>query len=110
MTDLDCSSPSAIALNGNNLYVLCGGYDAEWNPLPGSVIKFNATNATKVGAFVTDDTTLPNAYSISATKKYVWVGCSDYKTNGDVYVFKASDGKLYDKFDSQGINPLKVAE
>ena len=62
--DLECTSPTAIALSGNTLYVMCGGYAAG--------------------------------------------GCSDYKTNGDMYVF-TKDGKLYDKFDSQGINPIKVA-
>ena len=61
-----------------------------------------------LGKFVSDNTELPNAYSISATSDgYVYVGCSDYMTTGDVYVFTA-DGKLHDKFDSQGLNPLKA--
>jgi hypothetical protein len=65
------------------------------------------TNKT-LGTFVTDGTTLPNAYSISATADgYVYVGCSDYVNTGDVYVF-TPEGKLHDKFDSQGMNPLKV--
>ena len=61
-----------------------------------------------LGAFVTDGTLLPNAYSISVARDgYVYVGCSDYVNTGDVYVF-TSDGKLHDKFDSQGLNPLKA--
>ena len=110
VTDLKYSSPSSIAVQGNNLYVLCGGYDEMWNPLPGTVYKYDCSKGQDLGNFVKDDTVMPNAYSISATKKHVWVGCSDYKNNGDVFVFGASDGKKVDKFDCKGINPLKVIE
>ena len=110
VTDLKYNSPSSIAVQGNNLYVLCGGYDEQWNPLPGTVYKYDCSKGQDLGNFVKDDTVMPNAYSISATKKHVWVGCSDYKNNGDVFVFGASDGKKVDKFDCKGINPLKVIE
>ena len=108
VNDLEYSSPTAIALEGETLYVMCGGYDSSWNPLPGTVYKHDAKLNSSLGAFVTDGTTLPQAYSLSAAGGYVWVGCSDYKTNGDVFVF-SPDGRLYDKFDSQGINPIAVA-
>lgn len=108
VSDLDCSSPSSMALCGNSLYVLCGGYDELWNPLPGLVLKYDAKNPVAGSEFVKDGTKLPMAYSVAAAADYVFVGCSDYKTNGDVYVFGA-DGKLYDKFDSNGINPETVA-
>ena len=109
VSDLDYSSVSAIAKDKNDvLYILCGGYDENWNPLPGTVYKHDMKNNKALGAFVTDDTTMPNAYSISATSDgYVYVGCSDYKNTGDVYVF-TSEGKHHDKFDSQGLNPLKA--
>lgn len=43
------------------------------------------------GLCVADGTVMPNAYSISATfDGYVYVGCSDYKNTGDVYVFKSN--------------------
>lgn len=105
VSTVDCSSPSAIALCDETLYALCGGYDAEWKPLPGSVNVFDAKTGTKKTTF---SQTVENAYSISATTGYVWVGASDYKTNGDMYVF-TSDGTLYDKFDTQGLNPQAVA-
>ena len=38
---------------------------------------------------------------------YVYVGCSNYKNNGDMYVFTPA-GKLHDRFDSAGLNPLKA--
>ena len=109
ISDLDYSSVSAIAKGQNDvLYILCGGYDENWNPLPGTVYRHDMSRNLPLGTFVTDDTTLPKAYSISAAYDgYIYVGCSDYVTTGDVYVF-TSDGKFYDKFDSQGLNPLRA--
>ena len=110
VTDLGYSSPSGIAACDSYLYVLCGGYDENWNPLPGTVYKYDVAAGKDLGNFVTDGTQMPNAYSISYSKGHVWVGCSDYKTNGDVYLFDVYTGKQIDKFDSQGINPIKVIE
>ena len=109
VTDLSYSSPSAIALTDDTLYVMCGGYDENWNPLPGTVYKHNAKTNSAEGAFVTDGTALPQAYSLAATSEYVWVGCSDYKNNGTMYVF-TPDGKLFDTIsDTAGLNPITVS-
>ncbi|MCF0177840.1 MAG: hypothetical protein HUJ90_04365, partial [Bacteroidales bacterium] len=35
---------------------------------------------------------------------YIFVGESDYVSTGTMYVF-TKDGKLYDKFDTGGLNP-----
>ena len=109
VTDLDYASVSAIAKGpGDVLYILCGGYDENWNPLPGTVYKHDMKTNKPLGAFVTDGTVMQNAYSISVARDgYVYVGCSDYVNTGDAYVF-TPDGKLHDKFDSQGLNPLKA--
>ena len=109
VSDLEYSSVSAIAKDANDvLYILCGGYDEFWNPLPGTVYKHDMATDKALGTFVTDSTTLPNAYSISVGRDgYVYVGCSDYKNTGDIYVFD-SNGKLHDSFDSEGMNPQKV--
>ena len=109
VTDIDYSSVSAIAKGKDDiLYILCGGYDENWNPLPGTVYRHDMKTNKALGAFVTDSTTMPNAYSISATTDgYVYIGCSDYKNTGDVYVF-TPEGKFHDKFDSQSLNPLKA--
>ena len=105
VTDLPYENVSSAAVGADEkLYVLCGGYDEQWNPLPGKVFVHGATPT----AFVTDQTTFPNAYSISATSDgYVFVGCSDYTTTGDVYMM-TSEGTLHAKFDSQGLNPIAV--
>jgi hypothetical protein len=109
VSDLEYSSVSAIAKGANNiLYILCGGYDENFNPLPGTVYKHDMASNTALGAFVTDSTTLPNAYSISAGRDgYIYVGCSDYLNTGDIYVF-TPEGKLHDSFDSCGMNPTKA--
>lgn len=108
VTDLNYSNPSSIALYGDDLFILCGGYDEMWNPLPGKVYKHNARTNTEAGAFTAE--VVPAAYSLSATSGYVWVGASDYVNTGDVYVFDRATGALYDKFDSAGLNPICVAE
>ena len=109
VSDLEYSSVSAIAKGpGDLLYVLCGGYDEYWNPLPGTVYMHDMKTNRPLGTFVTDGTAMPKAYSISATPDgYIYVGCSDYTNTGDIFVF-TSDGKLHDRFDSQGLNPLKA--
>ena len=114
VTDTPYSGVSSIALGDDSkLYVLCGGYDAAWNPLPGTVYVHNAkantpSSASELVPFVKDETTFPNAYSLSAAADgYVYVGCSDYVSTGDVYAM-TSEGTLHAKFDSKGLNPIAV--
>jgi hypothetical protein len=96
-------SSAALGADGK-LYILCGGYDEQWNPLPGRVFVHGESSLP----FVNDDTTFPNAYSISATADgYICIGCSDYTNTGDVYIMNP-DGTLKTKFDSQGLNPIAV--
>lgn len=119
VSDMPYADVSSIALGPDDrLYVLCAGYDAEWKPLPGTVYVHDASSDRPYGSsgsgdlepagFVTDGTVFPQAYSVSATSDgYVYVGCSDYRNTGDVYVMTPS-GTLHDRFDSRGINPIAV--
>ena len=108
VSDLYYASVSAIAASGDILYILCGGYDADWKPLPGTIYRHDMKNNQSLGTFMADGTVLADAYSISVARDgYVYVGCSDYVTNGDVYVF-TPEGKFHDRFDSQGLNPLEA--
>ena len=94
---------------GNKLYLLTGGYDENYSPLPGKVLSINTSDYKEV-EFVTDGTEIPNAYSLSVTSDgYLFVGSSDYQNNGDLFVF-GQDGKLFDKFDSMGLNPIRVVK
>ena len=106
--DLDYTSVSAIAKGPDDvLYILCAGYDADWNPLPGTIYRHDMVRNLPLGTFATG-TAFSNAYSISvASDGYIYVGCSDYVTTGDVYVLTPA-GILHDKFDSQGLNPLRA--
>lgn len=106
--NLDYNSVSSIAKGGDILYILCGGYDENMNPLPGTVYRHDMKADKPLGLFINDKTLLKNAYSISvASDGYIYIGCSDYKTTGDVFVF-TQEGRLHDSFDSQGMNPLKA--
>ena len=106
VTALDYASVGAIAKgNDDILYILCSGYDENWNPLPGTIYRHDMKTNRPLGAFVTDGTLLENAYSISATSDgYVYAGCSDYRNTGDIFVFTPS-GTLHDTFESAGLNP-----
>lgn len=108
VTDTGYDSPSSMDICGDMLYVLCAGYDENWNVKPGSVFVHDAARNTRVGELITDGTALNDSYSISATNEFIFIGCSNYVNFGDIFVIGVSDGKLYDKFDSQGINPQRV--
>lgn len=106
VSDVDYADVKSIAMGkGDVLLVVTGGYDENWN-IAGTVWKHNAKTNAKIGKF-TDELISPY-YSISADSAtgVVFVGTSDYMTNGDVYFFDVS-GKQVDKFDSQGLNPQK---
>lgn len=105
VTDLEYSDvKSIVAGEGDDLYVVSGGYDANWQVTGSIYVHDMKTNTTK-GLFTEDQIT--NYYSISYTGGYVVVGASDYKTNGDVYLYD-KQGRLVKKFDSQGLNPQKA--
>lgn len=109
VSDTGYENVSGVTYGKNDkLYVLCGGYDSEWNPFPGTIYAHNAATNSKAGVFAAGGITIPEAYSISAdvATGYVFAGSSDYKNTGDIYLF-SEDGKLVDTFDTGGINPLK---
>lgn len=105
ITDLDYSNVKSIVDGSDDkLYVVTGGYDAAWK-ICGSINVYDMKTGNKAGEFCKEKIT--DYYSISCTSDYVVVGASDYKTSGDVYLF-GTDGKLIDRFDSQGLNPQKA--
>lgn len=103
--DTDYEGVNSIAMGKDDvLYVLCGSYNENWE-LTGTVYAHNALKDLKIGVL---DKDIKNAYSISADKQedYVFVGCSDYKTFGDMLIYK--DGEQLAKVDAIGINPQKA--
>lgn len=104
VTDMDCDGVSSMAYGKNDkLYVLCAGYDASSNPLPGTIYKYNAATGIKEGVFAEN---IGNAYKVSADAGYVFVTESDYKNTGDMSVYSESGEKLA-RFDTHGLNPCK---
>ena len=109
VTTIEDVAPTSMAVADEGIiYILSTGYDENWNPLPGTIYCHDMARNVPLGAFVTDGTVLPKAYSISAASDgNIYVGCSDYVTTGDVYVL-TPEGRLHDKFDSQGLNPIRA--
>ena len=91
------------------IYGVRSTYDAEWNTI-NSFFTYNPQKGT-----ISETSFLQDApSSISSTAIYllevggyadfIYVGISDYVTNGTIYQFDAN-GKLLQSFDSGGINP-----
>lgn len=62
-------------------------------------------------SFITDGTKIKNyvtSLDIDPINRSIFVGTSDYINNGDMYVFTAY-GLLFDKFDTEGLNPFRTA-
>lgn len=96
----------AIGLNGK-AYILSSIYDAKWN----QTIKyylFDTKTDTVEKEFIASDA-VKKGYCIytDPTNGNVIIGSSDYVSNGDIYIF-TSAGVFVEKFDTGGINPIKV--
>lgn len=102
---------AAKITKGNNglIYGVRSAYDAEWNTV-NSFFTYNpATGVVSEATFLQD---APASFSSAAIyllevdeeNGRIYVGTSDYVTNGTIYQFDAS-GKLLQQFDSGGINP-----
>lgn len=87
----------------NKMFVVQGGYDASWQ-VCGTIKVIDMASGEDKGLFTEDQ--ILNYYSLSYSNGYVFVGASDYTTNGDMYLYK-SDGTLAAKFDTRGLNPQK---
>lgn len=92
-----CAGPADV------LYVVTGSYNDQWQ-VTGTVNVYDTKAGADKGALFADPVT--NYYSVSYSNGCVFVGASDYTTNGDVYVYDTK-GQLLKHFDSQGLNPIK---
>lgn len=93
-----CGGPADV------LYVVTGSYNDAWQVTTGTVNVYDTKAGAAKGQLF--EGAVANYYSVSYSKGYVFVGASDYKTNGDVYVYDEA-GVLLKHFDSQGLNPIK---
>lgn len=108
VTDIPGIEPTNMAIGKNGVaYILSTVYDENWNAIS-SYYTFDTTKDKLVGEFVSP-ADIPNGYSIFADKVTgdVYIGTSDYISNGDVYVL-SSEGEILFKFDTGGLNPIAI--
>ena len=106
VADIDIDVPYALACDGKRLAVLCTGYDADWNLIPGCIYDIKSGEAAPELLC----SGIENAYSISLGKDGdSFVGTSDYLTEGKVILIDAEGAQL-DSFESRGINPIRVVD
>lgn len=104
VTDLEYSDVKAIcAGSADVLYVATGAYNDLWQ-VTGYVNRHDMKTNTPMGLLF--DEPVVNFYSLSYSQGLVFVGASDYQTNGDVYIYDEQGSRLA-KFDAQGLNPQK---
>lgn len=105
VTDFDYRDVKSIVRGqDDNLYVVTGGYDENWQ-VTGTVNIFNMRHYRDLGAIIKEPIT--GYYSLSFAGGCIIVGTSDYTTNGDVRVFDMN-GNHITTIDAQGLNPQKV--
>ena len=91
------------------IYGVRSTYDADWNSI-NSFFTYNPKNGTvSETSFLQDapsslSSTAIYLLEVGGENDFIYVGTSDYVTNGTIYQFDAS-GKLIQSFDSGGINP-----
>ncbi len=106
LTTLDYKNVMDIAMSAGDILVLAISED-PYAKYPAAVLAVHdAANNKKIGDIV--KTKIDKYYSLSADTfwGYIFVGQSDYATNGDVKVFSVNGAQLA-SFDSKGINPQK---
>lgn len=102
--DLEYTDVKGIAAGpADNLLVTTGSYNELWQ-VTGTINKYDMKQGAPAGKFVDD--AFVNYYSISYSNGLVFVGISDYMTNGDVLIYD-EQGTLLRKIDAQGLNPQK---
>lgn len=104
-------APTWMAMGAEGkLYVIGAEYDENWNMK--NTYKVLDTKTNKVlGDLITvipDGIYIQKAYSINVdpVSGDIYIGTSDYKTNGDMYVI-SKEGKFVNRFEV-GLNPGKV--
>ena len=93
--------------SGDKLYIISTEYDEQWNMIAKYYVY--ETKSEQLSEFITDGTTIPNPYHISADRVSgnIYIGSSDYVNRGDMYIY-SSEGKLLHQFGVSGINPEGV--
>ena len=101
-------APTSMAVADEGIiYILSTGYDENWNQQI-KYYKYSIDKERIEGEFVSSSV-VPDGYCITwdPMSKYVFIGTSDYISNGDVYILSQEGTVLY-KFDTGALNPYKI--
>lgn len=109
VTTIEDVVPTNMAVGkGGVAYILSSVYDENWNQTI-TYYTFDTTKDKLIGELVSVSD-VPNGYCIYADEVSgdVYIGSSDYISNGDVYVV-SSDGTIKASFDTGAMNPIAIA-
>lgn len=108
VSDVPDIEPTNMAIGKDGVaYIQVTEYDQNWKA-SSSYYSFDVSKDKVVGEFASP-ADIPDGYSIFADKVTgdVYIGTSDYISNGDVYLLSA-DGEILMKFDTGGLNPIAI--
>lgn len=109
VTTIDEVVPTNMAMGKDGVaYILSSVYDENWNQTI-TYYTFDTAKDKLIGEFVSSSD-VPNGYCIYADEVSgdVYIGASDYISNGDVYIV-SSDGTVKGSFDTGAMNPIAIA-
>jgi DNA-binding beta-propeller fold protein YncE len=96
-----------MAIYGTKMYIIDTQFDENWNAVNTFLVYDTKDERVISENFITDGTQVANPYSLSIdpSSGNLYIGTSDYATDGDMYVF-SPEGKLLKTFDTKGLNPI----
>lgn len=106
--DLDGIAPTNMTIGKDGTaYILSSTYDENWNQTI-TYYTYDIAKDSIVGEFVSS-ADVPDGYCITADEVTgdVYIGTSDYISNGDVYIV-SQDGLVKGHFDTGALNPISI--
>ena len=91
----------------SKLYFISAQYDENWNAIT-SVGVYNTISSSMEADFIADGSIIkntPTSISVDPVTNDVYIGTSDYVSEGDMYVF-SKEAKLKHTFGTGGLNPV----
>lgn len=102
----ECPNMTEMCYVGNSLYGFFSEYDENWNAIY-SFMCYNKSSGEVYSPWIKENF-LPTPYKVCAVGDSICVTSSDYKNNGDTYLYN-TDGKLVKTIPS-GLNPVKAVK
>jgi YVTN family beta-propeller protein len=109
ITALPNVKASMMTIAGDKAYIYYSDYDASWNVTNKQFSVYDVKNDTETTtSFISADLIKTNTYclAVDPTTNLIYIGETDYSTNGTMHCYNQSGVELY-KF-TTGINPSKI--